>query len=129
METLMYKVGRVGTPLRTLLRDGLSDNIQNCLSTTKRELQNDIDYVESVRRVGFSMEELLMLPKKHSSKDSSPSLEEKAKKRKRTKVGDQRDHQPNHRGSGGKSGSKKRRIEDETKGQTTVHTDKRKPLE
>jgi hypothetical protein len=57
-----------------LLRDGLSEDLQYRLSTTKWEPRNDIDYVGSVWRVGRAMEEFLMLQKKHSSKDSSPSL-------------------------------------------------------
>jgi hypothetical protein len=44
METHNYKVCLVGTPWRTLLRDGLSDDLQYCLSTTKREPRNYIDY-------------------------------------------------------------------------------------
>jgi len=35
METLYVKVGLMGTPWRTLLRDGLSDDLQYHLSTTK----------------------------------------------------------------------------------------------
>jgi len=35
METLNYNVCLVGTPWRTLLRDGLSEDLQYCLSTTK----------------------------------------------------------------------------------------------
>jgi hypothetical protein len=35
METLNYKVCLVGTPRRTLLRDGLSEDLQYRLSTTK----------------------------------------------------------------------------------------------
>jgi len=66
METLNYKVCLVGTPWRTLLRDGLSEHLQYHLSTTKQEPRNDIDYVESIRRVGLAMEEFLMLQKKHS---------------------------------------------------------------
>jgi hypothetical protein len=37
METLNYKVGLVGTPWRTLLRDRLSEDLQYRQSTTKRE--------------------------------------------------------------------------------------------
>jgi len=61
MESLNYKVCLVGTPWRTLLRDGLSEDLQYRLSTTKREPRNDIDYVESIRKVGLAMEEFLML--------------------------------------------------------------------
>jgi hypothetical protein len=35
IETLNYKVCLVGTPWRTLLRDGLSEDLQYRLSTTK----------------------------------------------------------------------------------------------
>jgi hypothetical protein len=35
METLNYKVCLVGTSWRTILRDGLSEDLQYCLSTTK----------------------------------------------------------------------------------------------
>jgi hypothetical protein len=37
METLNYKVCLVGTPWRTLFRDGLPEDLQYQLSTTKRE--------------------------------------------------------------------------------------------
>jgi hypothetical protein len=61
METLNYEVCLVGTPWRTLLRDGLSEDLQYLLSTTKRKPRNDIDYVETVQRVGLAMEEFLIL--------------------------------------------------------------------
>jgi hypothetical protein len=75
------------------------------------------------------MEELLMLQKKHSSKDSSSGLKKKDQKRKGQEEGDQREDKPKDRGSGGKSGSKKPKKEDKTTGQTSVHTDKKKSLE
>jgi hypothetical protein len=129
METLNYNVCLVGTPLRILLRDGLSEDLQYRLSTTKREPRNDIDYVESVRSVGLAMEELLMLQKKHSLKDSSSGLKKKDNKRKRQEEGDQKEDKPKDRGSGAKSGSKKPKKEDKATGQTPVHTDKKKALE
>jgi hypothetical protein len=83
METLNYKVWLVETPWRTLLGDGLSEDLQYRLSTAKREPRNDVDNADSDRRVGLAMEEFLMLQKKHSSKDSSSGLEKKDNKRKR----------------------------------------------
>ena len=129
METLNYKVCLVGTPWRNFIRDGLSEDLQYHLSTTKREPRNDIDYVESGRRVDLAMEEFLMLQKKHSSKDSSSGPKKKDKKRKCQVEGDQREDKPKDRGSGGKSGSKKPKKDDKTTGQTPVHTDKKKALE
>jgi len=75
------------------------------------------------------MEEFLVSQKKHSSKDGSASFKKKDKKRKRQEEGDQREDKPKDRGSGGKSGSKKPKKEDITKGQTPVHMDKKKALE
>jgi len=129
MEMLNYKVFLVGNPWRSLRIDGRSENLQCCLSTTKQEPRNDIDYVESVRRVWLAMKEFLMLQNKHSSKDSSVRIKKKDKKRKQQEEGDQREDKPNDRGSGGKSGSKKPKKEDKTKSQTSVHTDKQKALE
>jgi hypothetical protein len=77
MEMLNYRVNLVGTYRRTLLRDGLSENLQYRLSPTKRGPQNDIDYVESIQSIGLEMEEFFMLQKKHSSKDSFLSLRKK----------------------------------------------------
>jgi len=99
------------------------------LATTKQEPRNDIDFVESVRRVGLAMEEYLMLQKKHSLKDSSASLQKQDRKRKHQEEGDPREDKPKDCGSGGKSGSKKPRKEDKTKDQTPVHMDKKKALE
>jgi len=99
METLNYKVYLVGTPWRTLLRDGLPEDHQYRLSTTKREPRNDIDYGESVPRVGLAMEEFLMLQKTYSSKDSSSSAKKKNKKRKHPEEGDQSEDKPKDRGS------------------------------
>jgi hypothetical protein len=60
-----------------LFRDGLSEDLQYQLSTTKWEPRNDLDHVEIVRRVGIAMEEFLKLQKKNSSKDSSSSFKYK----------------------------------------------------
>jgi len=129
METLNYKVCLVGTPWRTLLWDGLSEELQCSLSTTKREVWNDIDHVETVRRVAVAMEEYLMLQKKQSLKDNSSSFKIKDKKKKRHDEGDQREDKPKDHGSAGKSGSKKPKKEDKNKGQTPVHTDRKIALE
>lgn len=51
METLNHTVCLVGTPLRTSLREGLSEDLQYRLSTTKREPRNDIEYVQLVSLV------------------------------------------------------------------------------
>ena len=56
MDTLNYKVCLVGNPWRTMVRDGLAEDLPYHLSTTKRKPRNDIDYVESVQRVVLSME-------------------------------------------------------------------------
>jgi hypothetical protein len=45
-----------------------------------------------------------MLPKKHSSKDSSTGLRKKDKKRQHQEEGDQREGKPKDCGSGGKAG-------------------------
>jgi hypothetical protein len=129
MEMLNYKVCLVGTPWRTLLRFELSEDLQYRLSTTKRKPQNNINYVESVRRVGLTMEEFLMLQKKHSLRDSSSSPKKEDEKRKCQAEGDHREDKPKDRGSGGKSGCKKPKREDETTGQTPVDTDKKNTLE
>jgi len=71
MATLNYTVCVIGTPWRTFLRDGLSEDLQYRLSTTKREPRNNIDYVESTQWVGLAMEEYLKLQKKQSLKDNS----------------------------------------------------------
>jgi len=94
METFNYKVCLVGTAWRTLLRYGLGKDLQYRLSTPKRDPRNDIDYVASICRIGLVMEEFLMLPRKHSSKDNSSSLKKKDKKRKRQEEGDQREDKP-----------------------------------
>jgi hypothetical protein len=129
METLNYKVCLVGTPWRTLFRDGLSEDLQYQLSTTKREPQNDLDHVEIVRRVGIAMEELLKLHKKNSSKDSSSSVKYKDQKRECQEEGHPRNDKPNDHGSEGKSCSEKHNQVDKTIGQTAVHMDKKKALE
>ena len=129
METLNYKVCLVGTPWRTLLRDGLSEDVQCRLSTAKREPRNDIDHVQSGRRVGLARVEYLMLQKKQSSRDITSSLKKQHKKRKCQEEGDQREDKPKARGSGGKSGCKTPRKEDKKMSQTLLHTDKKKALE
>jgi hypothetical protein len=60
METQNYKVCPVGTPWRFLPRDELTHDIQYQLSADKGDSGNDMDYVESVRRVGRAMERILM---------------------------------------------------------------------
>jgi len=70
-----------------------------------------------------------MLQKKQSSRDNTSNLKKKDKKRKCQEDGDQREDKPKDRGSGGKSGFKKPKKEDKNKGQTPVHTDKKKALE
>jgi hypothetical protein len=37
----------VGTPWRTMLGDGLAEDLKYCLWTTRREPWNNINYVES----------------------------------------------------------------------------------
>jgi len=88
-----------------------------------------MDYVEGVRRVGLAMEEFLMLQRKYSSKDNSSNLKKKDKKRMHQEEGDQREDKPKDHGSGGKSRPKKPNKEYKTKGQTPVHTDKKKALQ
>jgi hypothetical protein len=129
IETLNYVVCLVGTTWRTLLRDRLSEDHQNHLSTPKQEPRNHIDYVEGVRMVRLAMEEFLMLQKKQSSKDNSSSFKKSDKKRQHLEEGDKREHIPRDHGSGGKPGSKKPMTEDKSKGQTPLHMDKKKALD
>jgi len=70
-----------------------------------------------------------MLQKKQSSRHNLSGLKKTDKKKKRQDEGDEREDKPKDRGSGGKSGSKKPKKEDKNKGQTPVHTDKKKALE
>jgi len=85
--------------------------------------------VERFPRVGLAMEGYMMLQMKHSSKDNSSRHEKKAKKRKCQDKGDQREDKPKDYGSGRKSGCKKSRNEDKTKGQTPVHMEMKNVLE
>jgi len=82
METFIFNVCQPGTPWRTMLRDGLSEDLQYCVVTTKQENGNVINYVECGWRVRLPMEEYLMRKKKLSLKDKSQTLKKKDKERK-----------------------------------------------
>jgi len=91
-ETLTYTIRLVGTPWRTLLRDGLSEDLQYCLSTTQRHPQTDRDCVDCVRMIGVPIAQLLMLQNKLSTKDSSSGFKKKNKKRQSQEEEDQREN-------------------------------------
>lgn len=75
------------------------------------------------------MEDNMILQMKHSLKDNSSGHKKKDKKRECQDEEDQRDDKPKDHGSGGKSGCKKPKNEDKTKGQSPVHMEKKKVLE
>jgi len=103
METLNFKICLVGTPWRTLLRDGLSEDLSCCLATTKWQPRNSIDCVNNVWKIPGAMEEYLMLQKKQSLKDNSLTLKRRNKNRKCQDEEDQREDRPKNRGWAGKS--------------------------
>jgi len=129
METLNYKVCLGSTHCWTLLTDGLSKELQYCLSTATWERQNGINYVERVRIVWLAMEGYLRLQMKQSSEDNCSSLRKKDKHRQYYNEEEWRNNTPKAHGSEWKSDSNNPNKQDKTRGRTPVHTNENKALE